>query len=89
MDATDRYSHFAVEVPHLALTHPILLYSILAYTARHLSFVSNYDSAVADYYHGKCLRILIPILNNVGSSSSGILLAATCILRLFEQIGGK
>jgi hypothetical protein len=89
MSATDRYAHFEVEVPELALTNPILLYSICAYTARFLSIVSNYEPTVADQYHGKCLELLIPMLDDVSISSSEILLAATCILRLFEQISGQ
>jgi hypothetical protein len=78
MDSTDHERHFAVEVPERALRNPILLYAILAYSARHLARVADFDGTVSDYYHVKCLELLIPALNgDVGCNAE--LLAATCV----------
>ena len=85
MDSTDSERRMAVEVPERALKNPILMYAILAYSSRHLARVADFDCSVSDGYHIKCLELLIPALNrDVGDDAE--LLAATCILRLFEQI---
>ena len=85
MDSTDSERRMAVEVPVRALKNPILMYAILAYSSRHLARVADFDGSVSDGYYIKCLELLIPALNrDVGDDAE--LLAATCILRLFEQI---
>ena len=85
MDSTDRERRMAVEVPERALKNPILMYAILAYSSRHLVRVADFDGSVSDGYYIKCLELLIPALNR-DAGDDAELLAATCILRLFEQI---
>ena len=85
IDSTDNERHFAIDASERALRNPILLYAILAYAARHLARVADFDGTVLDDYHVKCLELLIPALDNdVGDYAE--LLAAIVVLRLFEQI---
>lgn len=67
---------------------PLLLYACLAVSARHLSNTSKeVPSEVADGYHERCIGILLPILEDGKVTTSlDTLLAATVILRLFEQM---
>lgn len=75
-------------VVELATSCPLLLYACVALSARHLSnTVNSVPSEIAEDYHGRCIAILLPILaNGEFRTRLDTLLAATVILRLYEQI---
>jgi hypothetical protein len=81
---------FQTIVPDLAIQNPILLNALLAFSARHLSRVAEYDPDAADAYHEKSVELLIPRLDQdfqcgvVGADET--LLVATIFLRLYEQM---
>ncbi len=85
LDITDMQRHFAVDVPERALFCPVLLEALLAFSARHLSRTSNFDSAVADHHHQACVRLMIPMLDQKELVADETLFAATVILRAFEE----
>jgi hypothetical protein len=89
LDITDIQRHFGVDVPERALSCPVLLNALLAFSARHLSRTSDYDPAIADYYHQKCVRLLIPMLDQKELVADETLFAAAVILRAFEETDGK
>lgn len=75
-------------VVELAPSCPLLLYACLALSARHLyNTTKSVPLEVAEDYHGRCITILLPILaKEEFRTSLDTLLAATVILRLFEQM---
>lgn len=79
---------FSVTVVDRAISCPLLLYACLAVSARHLSNTSKaVPPELADSYHERCIGILLPILEDGHVTTSlDTLLAATVILRLFEQM---
>ncbi|KAK5225501.1 hypothetical protein LTR99_000902 [Exophiala xenobiotica] len=85
LDITDMQRHFAVDVPERALFCPVLLEALLAFSARHLSRTSNFDSAIADHHHQACVRLMIPMLDQKELVADETLFAATVILRAFEE----
>lgn len=88
LDITDIQRHFAVDVPELALSCPVLLNSLMAFSARHLSRISSFDSAVADHYHHECVSLIIPMLDQKDLVADETLFAAAVILRAFEETNG-
>lgn len=88
LDGSDHGGHFAVSVVELATSCQLLLYACLALSARHLSNTSNsMPVELAEDYHERCIAILLPTLTHEDFRTSlDTLLAATVILRLFEQI---
>ncbi|KAA8904192.1 hypothetical protein FN846DRAFT_953207 [Sphaerosporella brunnea] len=91
-DMHDPYNHFATSVPLLSATCPMLLNAMLALAARHLSISSDLDPLVALQYHQACLQEYIPSLSSMGQSNSkndSVLLAATVLLRTFEELDGR
>ncbi|PSS28468.1 hypothetical protein M430DRAFT_132978 [Amorphotheca resinae ATCC 22711] len=85
LDITDIQRHFGVDVPERAMSCPVLLNALLAFSARHLSRTSDYDPAIADYYHQKCVRLMIPMLDQKELVADETLFAAAVILRAFEE----
>ncbi|KAJ6097018.1 hypothetical protein N7486_007764 [Penicillium sp. IBT 16267x] len=85
LDITDVQRHFAVDVPELALSCPVLLYALMAFSARHLSRTSSFDSALADHYHHECVSLIIPMLDRKDLVADETLFAAAVILRAFEE----
>ncbi|KAK5031828.1 hypothetical protein LTS07_004449 [Exophiala sideris] len=85
LDITDMERHFAVDVPERALFCPVLLEALLAFSARHLSRTSEFDSVVADHHHQACVRLMIPMLDQKELVADEVLFAATVILRAFEE----
>lgn len=85
LDITDMERHFAVDVPERALFCPVLLEALLAFSARHLSRTSDFDSVVADDHHQACVRLMIPMLDQKELVADETLFAATVILRAFEE----
>ena len=86
MDICDPDRHFALVVPHRATTCPTLLNAIFACSARHLSRTNEFDPYVSEKYHQECLKHLIPMLNDDAAVMDENLLAATIILRFFEEV---
>lgn len=93
LDVCDVSRTFQTIVPDLAIQHPILLNALLAFSARHLSRISDYDPEAADGYHQKSVELLIPGLEynlqegRVGADET--LLIATIFLRLYEQMNSS
>lgn len=87
MDTTDTAEHFTRHVPQKALSSPILLNAVLAFSARHLARTSNYDPEAAEFFHSACIELLIPALSDQASAAADPnILAATVILRIYEQL---
>jgi hypothetical protein len=88
LDGGEHGGHFTVTVVELATSCQLLLYACLALSARHLSnTTTSMPAEVAEDYHGRCISILLPTLaNEEFRTNLDTLLAATVILRLFEQI---
>ena len=84
LDVCDPGRHFTTVVPELATTSDLLLHAILAVSAHHLSRTADYDSAVAEQYHERCVELLIPILDD--SFATDEVVAATVLLRFYEQM---
>jgi len=82
----DRLNHFQTIVPLASATCPMLMDAMLALAARHLSHTADYDPYVANHYHTSCLKSYIPALGSTGSTLDSSLLAATVILRTFEEL---
>ena len=78
--------HFATVVPQRAAICPLLLYAVLAASAKRLSRVSDYDGIVVDRYHQSCLRQLIPALSSSAAIVDENLLTAIVILRFMEEL---
>ena len=74
-------------MPQKALHAPILLNALLAFAARHLAKISDYDSEAADYFHSACVKLLISALSDQASAAADpTILAATVLLRIYEQL---
>lgn len=78
--------HFGTVVPQRAALCPLLLYAILAASAKRLSRVGDYDGLVVDRYHQSCLRQLIPALSSSAAVVDENLLTAIVILRYVEEL---
>ena len=86
-DLCDDERHFAKAVPRQAVFCPTLLNAIMAVSAKQLSRTNtSSDSLIVDYYHQKCLDVLIPELSNSAAIMDTNLLAAIVILRYMEEI---
>ncbi|KAH6683598.1 hypothetical protein F5X68DRAFT_242486, partial [Plectosphaerella plurivora] len=85
-DMCDEEKHFARIVPLRAATCCPLFHAILAYAAKRLSRLGDYDSVVADKYHQKCLNALIPALSNSAAVADENLLTSLILLRSMEEI---
>jgi hypothetical protein len=87
LDTTDIHEHFTRNIPRKALSSPILLNACLAFAARHLARTSNHNAEVAEYFHSACIELLIPALSDQASAAADpTILAATVILRIYEQL---
>lgn len=82
LDITSPSQHFALTVPRLAVSNPVLLFACLSYSAR--SLVP--DSSLSEQYMSACIKLLIPLLSDeVFVSTDETLLATLVILRHVEQ----
>lgn len=70
------------------MQHPILLHAIFAISAQHMRLVSETDETEGSCYYGHCISLLIPIISQVEQNCDENVLAATVILRLYEEMGG-
>ena len=80
--------HFAVDVPERALSCPVLLNALMAFSARHLSRISGVETSIADLYHQECVSLMIPMLDQKELVADETLFAAAAILRAFEETNG-
>lgn len=85
-DATNTDEDFRRTVPARAGDHPILLYSLLTLSSRHLAFLNGVDSLEAEELYNESLNLLIPILNNPEAMADETILASAVLLRLYEEL---
>lgn len=65
---------------------PVLFNAILAFSARQLHRLTGYDPLVAEYYHGRAIKAMIPMLQDPLVAPEGKVLAATVLLRMYEML---
>lgn len=84
-DLSDSAANFGIAVPALALEEPLLFYAVIALSAMHVckTTASSLRSR-AELHHGRCIRLLISLEEEDERVSSGVALAATCLLRSYE-----
>jgi hypothetical protein len=58
----------------------------MALAAQHLSRTTSYDAIEAHRYHERSINFLIPLLNDDSAVNDDNMLAATVLLRFFEQM---
>ena len=80
---------FTTEALRLAPSCPVLLYSILALSAFHMSRFSTYDVNEAEEYHEQCVRLMLPMLKDKSVITDGTVLAFSTLLRFYEEVSGK
>ncbi|TDZ13787.1 hypothetical protein Cob_v013082 [Colletotrichum orbiculare MAFF 240422] len=85
-DLCDSGRHFARVVPKRAVYCPTLLNALFAASAKRLSRTMGVDPMIADRYHQRCLRSLIPALSSSTAVVDDNLLAAVVILRFTEEV---
>ncbi|CCF40314.1 hypothetical protein CH063_10914 [Colletotrichum higginsianum] len=85
-DMCDSDKHFAKVVPKRAVYCPTLLNAMFAASAKRLSRTMGVDGVIADRYHQRCLRSLIPALSSSTAVVDDNLLAAVVILRFTEEV---
>lgn len=81
--------HFGTVVPQRAMQHPILLHAMFAVAAKHMSLVLTYDAAEGSHYYNECISLLIPTIVQAEENYDENLLAATVILRSYEEMSGR
>ena len=78
--------YFQSQIPQLAVREPLVLFACLACAAQIMFLMGILDQSVEERYSGKVLEILIPLLSSdQATSTNGVLLATTVILRMAEQ----
>ncbi|CAI0646505.1 unnamed protein product [Colletotrichum noveboracense] len=85
-DLCDSGRHFARVVPKRAVYCPTLLNAMFSAAAKRLSRTMGVDAVIADRYHQRCLRSLIPALSSSTAVVDDNLLAAVVILRFTEEV---
>ncbi|KAL2007462.1 hypothetical protein VTN00DRAFT_8900 [Thermoascus crustaceus] len=73
------------DAPELVLSCAVLLNALMAFSARHLSRTTDFDSVAADRYHQECFSLMIPMLDEKDLVADETLFAAAVILRVFEE----
>lgn len=87
-DGTDQGRSFEFEATRLALTNPVLLYAICAFSSRHIHRDDPSKDDVALQYQNLCLQLLIPAISDP-KTVDVTTLAAAAILRQNEEMDGK
>ncbi|KAI5782907.1 hypothetical protein FPQ18DRAFT_359281 [Pyronema domesticum] len=85
-DLLDSEQHFSYVVPHLALSHPLLLLSGLACAAKQHYLTSTQRGDTAFAYYDDALRMLTAALEDVSRSSSTAVFASCLLLAHCEMI---
>lgn len=87
LDVNDPQRQFETFVPYLALSCPILLHAILAFSACHLSRLDgSCDHLIAENYHDLCVQRLIPALADPSTTLDNVLPISTVVLRMYEMM---
>lgn len=81
-------NHFGTTVPQRAMQQPILLQAIFAVSAQNMSRVSTYDESEGSRYYSECISLLIPTISQVDEDCNENVLAATVLLRIYEEGSG-
>ncbi|KFY00132.1 hypothetical protein O988_03501 [Pseudogymnoascus sp. VKM F-3808] len=86
-DLNDPQRQFERFVPHLALSCPIVLHAVLAFSACHLSRLDGSCGALyAVHHHELCIRDLIPALADPSTALDNVLPVSTVILWMYEMM---
>ncbi|KAI1612927.1 fungal-specific transcription factor domain-containing protein [Exophiala viscosa] len=87
LDVNDPQRQFETFVPYLALSCPILLHAILAFSACHLSRLDgSCDNPIAEDYHDLCVQRLIAALADPSTTLDNVLPISTVVLRMYEMM---
>jgi hypothetical protein len=88
-DAIDDERHFAVTVSRLALEQEVLLNGILGLASRFDRLANGPTSTGPDvesaFYHGRCIELLIDLLDQPADTYDATILAAVVLSRLYEE----
>ena len=87
-DGTDPGRSFELEASRRAITNPILLYAICAFSSRHVNRHRLDQDPVALEYQSLCLQLLIPAISGPDPVDDSAR-AAVAILRQNEEMDGK
>jgi hypothetical protein len=87
-DDTDPGRTFELEASRRALSEPVLLYAICAFSSRHMNRQQPEQDHVALEYQSLCLQLLIPAISGPQPADESVL-AAVAILRQNEEMDGK
>ena len=89
-DLSDSGSTFSDLVPRIALEESLLFCAVIALSAMHLCKTTTRSiRPTAEFYHQRCVRLLIALVEHDELISKGIALAATCLLRSYEILDGE
>lgn len=87
LDVNDPQRQFETFVPYLAMSCPILLHAVLAFSACHLNRLDgSCDEFYAAHYHDLCVQGLIPALADPSTTLDNVLPISTVILRMYEMM---
>ncbi|KAL7932839.1 fungal-specific transcription factor domain-containing protein [Trichoderma chlorosporum] len=87
LDVNDPQRQFETFVPYLAMSCPILLHAVLAFSACHLNRQNgSCDEFCAAHYHDLCVQSLIPALADPSTTLDNVLPISTVILRMHEMM---
>ncbi|KAL7942758.1 fungal-specific transcription factor domain-containing protein [Trichoderma barbatum] len=87
LDVNDPQRQFETFVPYLAMSCPILLHAVLAFSACHLNRLDgSCDEFCAVHYHDLCVQGLIPALADPSTTLDNVLPISTVILRMYEMM---
>ncbi|CAM1501233.1 Fc.00g103950.m01.CDS01 [Cosmosporella sp. VM-42] len=86
IDICDPARSFSTEVPKRACKLPLLSYSILAFSSRHLYLMTGREDPNCETYYNQAVQILIPTLDAPLETLDENVLAGIILLRLYEEI---
>ncbi|KAF4997143.1 hypothetical protein FGRMN_4036 [Fusarium graminum] len=88
-DLSDATSSFGILVPAIALDEPLLFCAVIALSAMHACKTSAPGfRKIAEFYHHRCVQLLIDLNEGDDLIVRGVALAATCLLRSYEILDG-
>ncbi|KAJ5732243.1 hypothetical protein N7493_003724 [Penicillium malachiteum] len=85
-DICDPQCHFSTIVPQRALQVPMVLKALMALAARHDAILTGNSDWEASSYHGQCLELLIPVLDQPENTYNENVLITVVILRICEEL---
>ncbi|KAM0343430.1 hypothetical protein ACHAPU_008611 [Fusarium lateritium] len=88
-DLSDAACSFGIVVPTIALDEPLLFCAVITLSAMHTCKTSAPGfRKTAEFYHHRCVELLIDINEGDDLIIRGVALAATCLLRSYEILDG-